>query len=492
MYVSFFCGSIKVLVGVSFYPSEYESRKVDKNGKASVTHQKTAEQLSNGISVVCDDVSSCVKLLKVIDVESMRKRLAEIYLQVFDFFQHAMKWYKGNKFLPSLDSNLPKEFDSKIKKIRDAVASLHRDGIIGGHAEVRDIRLTGETNQAIISQVLKVSIETQKASIETQQWCQGYDEKYRKLENIIERLLLGRTMSNSLLDSFQSARKELPALAERSSSRGDVGSMYLADGPSRFEEINTRLQVVSMLKSLQGFIAMATVVVTLRSPFPSFADGLLIHSLQQWLSAEESQNLWIVGPPDICTPSGMATVASRIIDTVQASEIPVPVVFHFCKRPSFDDEVFPTQTQEEAAMVWLVYSLITQLVGFLAPEIDRRMDLSQERLSRLDGTTASWSTSLEILEELLLFAPALLFCIIDGLNRFDLAKGSKMCKEFLRTLRNSQRIAGRNGKVLKILLTTSGLSDALVDEIPNSERHFAKVDMETANYRRENLMSLSF
>ena len=127
-------------------------------------------------------------------------------------------------------------------------------------------------------------------------------------------------------------------------------------------------------------------------------------------------------------------------------------------------------------MTSMVHGLICQLVQQIPGEIEVDQpgaDL-QELFERLDGSPESIPVAIKLLEELLSFAPPLLFCIIDGLHWLDDRSTTPYVTALLAALREGGGgpSASREDLVLKWFFTTSGRSEALLTGLDDSEIFF--------------------
>ncbi|KAJ8120670.1 hypothetical protein ONZ43_g2679 [Nemania bipapillata] len=113
-------------------------------------------------------------------------------------------------------------------------------------------------------------------------------------------------------------------------------------------------------------------------------------------------------------------------------------------------------------------TLIQQLLQFSAAE--DVLDVSVESFAALDGGIHSWDEALKVLRALLDRTPALMYCVIDGLNDLEWGGGSGKCRQFLDVLLARQR---KPGTVFNILLTTAGQSMVLPLKVALKDRHIA-------------------
>ncbi|PQE20544.1 phytanoyl- dioxygenase family protein [Rutstroemia sp. NJR-2017a BBW] len=205
-------------------------------------------------------------------------------------------------------------------------------------------------------------------------------------------------------------------------------------------------------KELENFIQGNSVDLLNIMPSSSFAATSVAMILREWLEVSEPTMLWIHGKPTNKYPSEFSILAGSLINA--AMEAKAPTIFHFCE-PIKDSHKQKEFTLEQAAAVSLVYGLIRQLIGVLAPEVDS--------FSQLKNPLANWKAALSLLSDLLDLAPAVLLCVIDGLEYIDYGKGKIMCDEILETLGARRQVAEDKSLIFNVLFTTAGSSGSLGD-----------------------------
>lgn len=141
-----------------------------------------------------------------------------------------------------------------------------------------------------------------------------------------------------------------------------------------------------------------------------------------------------------------------------------------------------SETEDSRTLIGCVYSLISQLLQFSIEETD--LDLSPERLAKLDGSMESWDTSLDLLEGLLECTPLLPYCVIYGLNDLDWAAGAEACAEVFDVLLRHRE---RADSVFNILLTIAGRSKTLARCISAEQRLYASDEIRRVERRGKRL-----
>lgn len=181
---------------------------------------------------------------------------------------------------------------------------------------------------------------------------------------------------------------------------------------SRHKFTRVELQVSS--KDLQDFFDNANQVYNFDPDAEIFADASVIESLQGWTRSLRSQVLAIAGLHNTSFTGPVSLISAYC--TSLARQQKLPVISHFCCLPREPPPAGSTRARR--GLIALTYSLIRQLTELVPPvlDYDSTCDLSADRFRKLDGTFKSWKEALSVLDTLLLFAPPILFCVIDGLD----------------------------------------------------------------------------
>ncbi|KAG4030709.1 hypothetical protein MFRU_011g01650 [Monilinia fructicola] len=222
-------------------------------------------------------------------------------------------------------------------------------------------------------------------------------------------------------------------------------------------------------KDLETFIKGNSVDLLNTLPSSTWAATAVAMRLREWLECNECTFLWIQGEADHKYPSDLSVLAGSVIDASTTSK--TPIIFHFCEPIKKSDQR-EGLSLEQACAISLVYALIRQLIGLLAPEIDGEIDLSPSRFSPLKKPLESWKDALSLLVDLLTLAPGVLLCAIDGFEYIDYGKGKSMCSDILTVLNDRKSLACKDGVVFKTLFTTAGSSRTLDNYLGTDETVF--------------------
>ncbi|RHZ48498.1 uncharacterized protein CDV56_102008 [Aspergillus thermomutatus] len=242
-------------------------------------------------------------------------------------------------------------------------------------------------------------------------------------------------------------------------------------GPKR-KYTRTDLQFSS--RHLQDFFNADDQVADFESGVDVIAEDSVLQSLQQWATNSHSQMLAVGGSPPATFPSTVALFSACF--AAFARQARLPVVSHFCSLPiqSADGSNLFQQ-----GLIALAYSLIRQLIDYLPPVVESHdaCDLGLERFTSLDGTLTSWKTVLSLIDALLHYAPPLLVCVIDGLDKLQDESTDTHIRDLVRTLMTHTRHrvddtadGSRNQKVLlKVLFTVADRPSSLVETMSENQ-----------------------
>lgn len=201
----------------------------------------------------------------------------------------------------------------------------------------------------------------------------------------------------------------------------------------------------------------------LETPGPLLADANFVARLNDFTTTMKSQLLYAHGRFHSHGPDTLQQSAS--VYRSLAQEAGVPVVSYFCEL-SHDDPP-ANRTRESMELSALLYAMIRQVINVLPEQsTDAAFPIQQAKLSALDGTLRTWKDALGLFENLVgsVHLPLLLF-VIHGLNVVEDDVEGTTTQALEDIVRCLARMAGPNqigdGTIIKVLFTSSGLSDAL-------------------------------
>ena len=160
----------------------------------------------------------------------------------------------------------------------------------------------------------------------------------------------------------------------------------------------------------------------------------------------------------------MSLTALRIYEITMQAEI--PCVSFFCKRKYRFK--LANSTTSGTTLLALLYTVIDQLINLLPPTFESTYKLDLDSLGT-EGkeTSASASSALEVIEQLLSLAPPTVTFIIDGIELINKATEIPHLTRLIELLKGA---GGDDDKTFKVLLTTNGNSRALVKATHWKER----------------------
>ncbi|KAI1348457.1 hypothetical protein F5Y01DRAFT_306769 [Xylaria sp. FL0043] len=420
--------------------------------KAANNHSEIAETLSQSVASISDKVATCSSLIVIIKTQRLRKKLANIYARMFEFYRDVMKWYlqsRSSRVFSSFNDNLKKGFNDARNVIEDCINELYREASVGSTAMLAI--LSGKVSS------LENELRRQRENYAAQDTSAG------------RRMVL-------LMEASWNDRK----LAERLDS---TNPRHLAIEPmSRVQDVDlsgiTRAQARTYCPALKPFIIGDEGPGMFGAGSFWLAEEEVLPKLRAWVVENTApRTLWVSSPYD--TEGTTSARAAALAVVAAAWQAETPLISHFCRRPQ-PREMRPGMSMEQAGLIGLVYSLIHQLLQFNATEDS--LDISTETLTALDGSNRSWGASLEVLRALLDRTPVLMYCVIDGLNDLEWGDGAKGCRQVLDVLFARQAQAGT---VFNVLLTTTGQSRVLLSYVKFKDRHIAtKAAREVARYGR--------
>lgn len=210
------------------------------------------------------------------------------------------------------------------------------------------------------------------------------------------------------------------------------------------------------------------------------AEDIVMRKLQEWIAAtENSRTLWISCPVELQMASSARAASLGVI--AAALQVEAPFISHFCEKPRYGSDTSHA-SPERVALIGMVYDLVYQLLQFNIE--DTNLDLSQERMRRLDGTDQSWRHSISLLDDLLKHTHNLPYCVIHGMNILEVLDGTEWCHDLVEVLVGHQQ---KSDNVFNLLFTTAGQSRVLDEWISGEDRFYATKTMKYVQRRGQQL-----
>ena len=201
------------------------------------------------------------------------------------------------------------------------------------------------------------------------------------------------------------------------------------------------------------------------------SDNKLIQILRNWLLDSDSDAnhniLWLLSPSALKL-SAIVYSASR-----EASH---PVLAYSCRQLDDAGADIPTRT----TFTQMLYSFLDALLGSLQQSKDAKQRIDASLFQALDGTFATAASAITLTGNLLDNLPTACVCVIDNFQRLDVVgdpQVKSLVKDFLGLFKVDAGRAGANYQGRhKLLLTTKGLTEMLVDMGANGEVERCKTD----------------
>lgn len=208
---------------------------------------------------------------------------------------------------------------------------------------------------------------------------------------------------------------------------------------------------------------------------PFTADSTFVNSLRSFTTAMDSQTLYVHSRFTGGQNQLQQPVAEYIL---MMREARIPVISYVCD-PS-QEIVREGRSPESVDLCALLYSLFRQLIQLLPAELPPGSPyLDPDVFKALDGTLRTWETALTLLEDLVqcIDLPLLLF-VIDGVNLLESDEGNRVERSLMQlidALEQTRRMTLRDGRMVKVLFITTGLSGALCHQL--DERDIVSCNM---------------
>lgn len=197
------------------------------------------------------------------------------------------------------------------------------------------------------------------------------------------------------------------------------------------------------------------------------ASAVITEKIQEWISAPQNRLLWIYGPADASNPSQLTLCAVQILGLIDGLEIPR---LAFVCEPVKDRRLLGPdrrRSRKATTLVAMIYTLLRQLIEALPEDFaGEGKELGLEKFELLDESTESLYDAIDLLANLITQTKfPLIFVVIDKLQWAE-EKDTVEWLEHLMFVLTSQY----PGTVLKLLVTTSGLSQFLMTRVSKSDR----------------------
>ncbi|KAL4737022.1 hypothetical protein BDV11DRAFT_163163 [Aspergillus similis] len=207
--------------------------------------------------------------------------------------------------------------------------------------------------------------------------------------------------------------------------------------------------------------------LTSYEPTDVMVEENVLEALKQWSTDIYPQILTLGSVPDSASASTIALLSAFYTNLARNAKF--PVIAYSCSVPP---TAMDGMTLFQQGLIALVYSLIRQLLEYLPPVVNGSSThtVKAENFALLDGTLASWQEVLSLIDTLLYYAPPLLLCVVDGLDRLQDQSTDQYIRSLVRiflshTRQSSDSTTGRQNVLLKVLFTITGRLAPLVETL---------------------------
>jgi hypothetical protein len=435
-------------------------------------------------------IVACEKEVRLHQTKVMQEKIAVLYAHVFLFLEDTMKWYLKKPLLRFRDSfrqNFFHQFEELIGIIQGHSKEIQREAGLVLMADAKQIMLTVEKlrlgqvderlsadNNSREQAELKRQNEHLRLEVEREK------EERRQLE--LNGPYWMEAFRNKLFSQIATGiRQELVGVAQKSlddtrfrrtaeQTRQLIGNVEYSGSHSTIIYPYERDNIILGSSHLLNHFSPGHLEIPHRSSTagPISLDTIAASRLKEWTTSTSSnlQLISIAGRhPKGLEPPPMSVLAATCIEFAVSANL--PVISYFISLPP-NEELQDFQTREVQALISLTYALVRQLVEQLSVQFSSAFDFTDGRLALLDGTLASWTDTVSLLRDLVQAVPKPLFCIIDGFQVLDDWSTEELLEELVKVLHGGNA-NGTEGEKLKVLITTTGRSRALMKVLePNN------------------------
>ncbi|KAJ8114625.1 hypothetical protein OPT61_g3534 [Boeremia exigua] len=519
-------GVLKVL------PQEYAApvtASVELIVKASVNHEQIGEDFAGALEDIDRIVDSVERWLALFPGDPrLQEMAAQLCCAILDFVTVPMKWYSesgGKRLKTSLNENATQQYQKYVDKIRRIADHIREAAELSTiEDQRRDQAANRERNMEFEARVVNTFRQWQ---IDQQRDHWRRDEsRYIEMHRALEKM--DRTIRENPQNSLLMMSKMIGHLshnelgppikqilhsgavrfiaAETSRSDRPSNSITMDDlsddegrsmkGPELSNILRSRAEVQEAAQALDDHFDYDRIAPT-AFPTSDFVEAEILQRLQQWTSQANPSMLGIIGPGSLSEENPFQLLTASYVQAAKASNL--ACLSYFCRiRPSPGNR---EQSDEAVASVELLYALIRQLMIYLPIDLPLEPVLHRSRFDDLDGTLCTWDIGLTLFQDLfkLVQTPVLLVSVygIELLDSSRTVTHLEALLDVLRTCMSTQDRAGGLDTVVKVLLVTSGISQALysrlqVEEICDVNRGSAARSPWKTGKGRQNMSFLDF
>lgn len=454
-----------------------------------MNHEKVGEEFVAALKEIDDIVQAVQRELSLFSAPFLLDLSVQLCCQIIKFLAFPLNWYtqkRRNRMLASFNENLSDKYQTQIKEIRRISDNIRRGVHYCSEMEMRGVarRLPelaeyfngvfismqrdfhkreeerwGMFHQVIAEQNRRIKDEPQEFFAKMSQLLAGNAESSlgEPIKQILDKGAHDFTtgLREARLQVRQSPGPITPT-ADRGFSTTELGRQSL---------LCTRSEVEQASMKLNPFFDFDNIAPT-ASDATTFVERAALERLQEWTAQITSSVLGIFGPMSPLDDDPARILAMNYIRA--AKGVGIPCVTYFC---SISHEPAPAgRTRETVGLVALLYALLKQLVLYLPQRLPPDHEISEQEVEALDGTLRTWDAGISLLGNLLTLAEApYLLISIHGLEVLEHEATMPYLSSLLEMFRNSRRMNPANELKLKVLFTTSGVSQMLWERLNEDE-----------------------
>ncbi|KAI2622557.1 hypothetical protein GGR54DRAFT_599023 [Hypoxylon sp. NC1633] len=441
--------------------------------KASADYEKTAEGFSEALADLGGDLHYVGRSTRISDSPEMKRYVVSLYVEVFEFLCHAMKWYQspGRRLLKSWNVHFyDNTVEKRVIRIQRLVKQISREADVETQWRVKDF---AENQRSIVQEVVRDQFE-QFGDLFQEQWKQ----KFQTFNDLVL-LGLGHSSANLLRANGEAIKDDerhsmitssnLTPVEHSDPAFKRLGLEHSKEGlmdKQQEDTMNdTREKICENSQYLQGFAEYLPTQVSdaVNSLGPPAIPEEVVLALRLWIESENTRFLWVEGPAEDMYNADLSKMAMQICNNASTARIPT-VLFFRSSNYAFQTS---SMSAQHAGFIALLYSLIVQFINMLPDNFQYTPALGEQNFRHLDGSLASIDTALDILDSLMTLAPAALVCVIDGLGRLESSDTYVGIAKLVNMLRRQSEVRGRR---YKLLFTTLGGSYVLGKKLDIRER----------------------
>ncbi|KAM0253304.1 hypothetical protein ACHAQJ_007358 [Trichoderma viride] len=464
--------------------------------KASVNHKKVAEKFSEALKDITEDLGTVHKSVGISNSSQMKLLVVDLYVAVFNFLCAAMDWYESrlNRFKASLNQNYATKIDQNvldIKKVLDRIR-LEADQVTQDRVQ--------DTQQTIKS--------VDKGVKDVGHGIEGINEKLREVRELLAagqrsremdiesqlvefrrellKMMLGYDATQSLLATGQATEynqrmatirafaieeRKIQTHEDMTGGDGDVVRGGKSEGLLDALSANTRDAIRERAAPYLNALLQDGRLEVLKSSTGTRSNASLpaevTQKISRWIEDSSSRFLWVEGPVYVLAEKQLSLTAVQIYNLARNS---VPCVLFtppMSHQTVSDSGSVPTMSRQEKVLIALLYRIADQLIHLLPEELDPATEgLDAKSFESLNGSAASASAALDLIQVLLANSPPALIVIIDKLQLAESSTTTPHLERFIALLKDRAQ-----SQMIKALFTTGGSCRVLANKLDmNTER----------------------